>query len=264
MKVSLITVCYNAEAYLQHCIESVLAQDYPDIEYLIIDGASKDGTLDIIKQYESSIAYWESEPDEGLYHAMNKALAKVSGEVVGILNADDFYPRTTVISEVVAALRETGVDTLFGDLLYVKSEETDTVVRFYPGKDFEPHKFARGNMPPHPTFFVKRFLYEQYGSFDTQYKICADFDLMVRFLVKAKASFTYLPKVLVHMRAGGVSTRGLKSTLTINQEMLVACRKYGLNTHLLRIYSKYFTKIFQLVLRPKGKEAAEKTTPLEV
>ncbi|RMG24154.1 MAG: glycosyltransferase [Bacteroidetes bacterium] len=252
MKVSIITVCYNSAAYIQDCINSVLEQDYPHIEYLIVDGGSEDGTVDLIRSYEQGIARWVSEPDEGIYDAMNKGIGMARGEIVGMLNADDIYAHSGVISRVVEAFRQQQVDTVFGDLVYFPHGQPQKVTRFFPGRGFHPRKLRQGIMPPHPTFFVRRQLYEQYGLFDTSYRICADFDLMVRLFHTHGVSYHYLPETLVKMRTGGASTRGLKSTRIINREMLQACRKHGISTNLLRIYSKYTTKIFQLIQQPAG------------
>lgn len=249
MKVSIITVCYNAADFIRDAIESVLNQDYPDIEYIVIDGASTDGTVEIIQGYGDNIAHFLSESDDGLYYAMNKGVSLASGEIVGILNADDLYAHQGVISRVVQEFREKNVDSTFADLVYVKADDLDQVVRFYPGRDFHPGLFAKGLMPPHPTYFVRNKLYQQHGDFDTRYSICADFDLMVRFFYVHKASYSYIPELIVKMRVGGNSAWG-KNTLTINQEMLASCRSHGISTSLPRIYSKYVKKIFQLVTKP--------------
>lgn len=251
MKVSLITVSYNAANTIRHTIESVVTQDYHDIEYIVVDGASKDGTQEIVAAYGKNISHFVSEPDKGLYDAMNKGLALATGELIGILNADDFYSNDQVISKVITEIQASESDALFADLVYVNDDDLDKVVRFYPGKGFTPGKMLSGNMPPHPTFFVKKSFYDQYGGFDTSYQICADFDVMVRYFHKAQGSYTYLPEVIVRMRTGGSSTQGLSSTLTINKEMLKACRKYGLKTSLPRIYSKYPKKVLQLLMKPK-------------
>lgn len=250
MKVSLITVAYNAETYIESCIRSVLSQDYPSIEYIVIDGASTDRTLLLVEGFGEQISVLVSEPDKGIYDAMNKGLALATGDIVGILNADDFYPHAGVLSRVVREFQEKGVDTVFGDLVYVREDKPEEVVRFFPGKGFHPQQMRKGLMPPHPTFFVRRELYEQHGYFDDSYTICADFELMVRLFHQHSVSYSYIPETLTHMRAGGVSTRGIRSTLTINQEMLRACNTHGVSTSLLRIYSKYMTKVFQLVRKP--------------
>ncbi|MDP5171928.1 MAG: glycosyltransferase [Bacteroidia bacterium] len=251
MKISIITVTYQAASTLRDAIESVLGQDYPEVEYLIIDGGSTDGTQALVKSYGDRVHTFVSEPDKGLYDAMNKGIALATGDIIGMLNADDFYAHPNILSKVVEAMKTTSSEALFGDLVYVREPELDKVVRYYPGKGFHPDKMLSGNMPPHPTFFLRKTFYDEYGGFDTSYKICADFDVMVRFFHQAKGSYVYLPEVMVNMRTGGSSTRGLSSTFTINREMLRACRKYGLSTSLPRIYSKYFGKVFQLIRKPK-------------
>jgi glycosyltransferase involved in cell wall biosynthesis len=250
MKVSLITVCYNAAPLIRSCIDSVLAQDHPDIEYIIVDGNSSDGTQDIVKSYGGRIAKFISEKDKGLYDAMNKGIGMATGEVVGIINADDFYASPGVISRVAREFTDKQADAVFGDIVYVREGDLEKVIRYFPGKGNWPADFTRGLMPPHPSFFVRRRLYEQIGVFDTSYKICADFDLMVRFLYKGAAPFSYVPETFLRMRAGGSSTQGLRSTLTINQEMLRSLRSHGVRSNLLKIYAKYFSKVFQLIARP--------------
>lgn len=250
MKVSLITVVYNGEAFIESAIQSVLAQDYPDIEYIIVDGASKDGTMTIVEKYRDRIATVISEPDKGIYDAMNKGVRAATGDVIGILNADDFYAANDVISDVVKLMKEKQVDTIFGDLVYVQPENLEKVVRFYSAKNFKIKDFEKGDMPPHPTFFVKRALYDQFGLFKTDYKIAADFEIMVRMLYKGGASWAYLHKVMTKMRVGGVSTAGLKSKVDLNREIKRACDENGLKTSMAKIYSKYFSKVMQLVKRP--------------
>ena len=250
MKLSLITVTYNAAQHLRTCIDSVLAQGYPDLEYIIVDGGSTDGTQDIVRSYGEAIDVFISEPDEGLYDAMNKGIARASGEIVGLLNADDFYAADDVLHKVMPHFADPEVDSVFGDLVYVEEEDHDRVVRYFPGRGFHHHQMRRGLMPPHPTFFARRKLYEQYGHFDTHFSICADFDLMVRWFHHHDVSYDHIPEVLVKMRTGGSSTSGLRSTTRINREMLFSLKKNGIPSNLPLIYSKYFTKIFQLLKRP--------------
>ncbi|MFN0201518.1 MAG: glycosyltransferase family 2 protein [Bacteroidia bacterium] len=250
MKISIITVCYNSEKWIKTCMDSILHQDYQDIEYILIDGNSKDKTVDIIKSYQDSRIKWISEPDKGLYDAMNKGVKMATGEVVGILNSDDFYAHNQVISKVMAAFEKNPTDTLFADLVFVTEENLDKVVRFFPGKGFSVEKMPMGIMPPHPTFFVKRHCYEKYGYFDTNYRIAADFDIILRMLYKNKCTYQYLPEVIVKMRTGGASTQGIKSTIRINKEQYAVCQKNGVKTSMLKLYSKYFSKIWQLVRRP--------------
>jgi glycosyltransferase involved in cell wall biosynthesis len=251
MKVSIITVVYNGAATIASAVDSVCGQDYADIEYIVIDGGSKDATVDILKSYGDKIAVLVSEPDKGIYDAMNKGLARATGDIIGILNADDFYTDSRVISAVVQAMQASGAETLIGDLVFVQPERLDQIVRFYSSAGFSLKKFERGDMPPHPTFFAKRSAYDRLGNFDTQYRITADFDLMLRFLYIHKLSFVYLPQVMVTMRTGGLTNQGLKSKMRLNREILHSMRKNGLKASTLRVYSKYLTKIFQLLRRPK-------------
>lgn len=251
MKVSLITVVYNGEAFIESAIQSVLAQDYPNIEYIIIDGASKDRTLEIVEKYRDQISVIVSEKDKGIYDAMNKGVSRATGDIIGILNADDFYAESDVISTVVRTFQEQQVDTVFGDLVYVNPDNLEKVVRYYCPKSFKIKDFEKGDMPPHPTFYVKRELYDQFGHFRTDYKICADFEIMVRMLYKGNATWSYIPKVMVKMRTGGVSTDGFKSKIALNKEIKRACDENGIQTSMTKIYSKYFKKVLQLVKRPE-------------
>jgi glycosyltransferase involved in cell wall biosynthesis len=259
MKISIVTVVYNGAATIATAVESVIGQDYPDVEYIVIDGGSKDETVAILKSYGDKIAVLVSERDKGIYDAMNKGLARATGDVIGILNADDFYTDATVLSAVARQLEESGADTLIGDLIFVRPDHLDHVLRFYSARDFTLRKFERGDMPPHPTFFVRREVYARLGNFDTQYRMCADFDLMLRFLYIGRVSYTYLPKVMVTMRTGGITNQGLRSKIRLNREILHAMRKNGLPASALRVYSKYITKVFQLVRRPKSLPRPDKT-----
>jgi glycosyltransferase involved in cell wall biosynthesis len=251
MKVSIVTVVYNGESTIASALESIKAQDHHDIEYIVIDGASKDRTVEIVKSYGDLVTTLISEPDKGLYDAMNKGIANATGDIVGILNSDDLYASNDVISSVVAQLESSKADSLIGDLVYVKPDQIDKVVRFYSSKNFKLQRFEVGDMPPHPTFFARRELYEKHGNFNTHYRVVADFDLMLRFLYKEKASYVYLPKTMVKMRTGGLSDSGLKSKMRLNREILHSLRSHGMKASMLKIYSKYFQKIWQLVRRPE-------------
>jgi glycosyltransferase involved in cell wall biosynthesis len=251
VKVSIITVVLNNESYIEKCIKSVLSQDYDDIEYIVIDGGSIDGTVDHIRKYEKFISKWISGPDSGIYEAMNKGIKAATGEVVGILNSDDFYPETDVIDQVIHEFDSKGVDSVFADLVYVKRDSPDEIVRYYRSLNFHPKRFAFGWMPAHPTFFVRRDCYERYGLFKTDYKIAADYELLVRFLSKHEISFSYIPRVIINMRTGGVSTKNIKSNWILNNEIIRACRENGIKTNILKVYSKYLVKGFQLLHRPQ-------------
>lgn len=250
MKISIITVCFNSEATIRDTIESVLAQDYADLEYIIIDGASTDGTLKIIDEYRDRIATVVSEPDNGIYDAMNKGIAKATGDVVGILNSDDFYVDSSVLAKVAVELEQKKVDSVFADLVVVDQVRIDKIVRYYRANHFTPARFAYGWMPPHPTFFVKRSCYEKFGTYRTDYQIAADYELLVRFLVVSVVSYSYLPQVLIKMRTGGVSSRNLKSNWILNKEIVRACRENGISTNLCKVLCKYPRKILEMISRP--------------
>ena len=246
MKISLLTVSYNSAATLRDTIESIRKQDYPAIEYIVVDGNSKDGTVDIIKEHSTFITHWVSEPDNGIYDAMNKALQLATGDVVGILNSDDFYSSEQIISQVADAFNDPQIDAVFGDLVFVDPTNLDKVVRKYSSAKWNPSKFAFGFMPAHPTFFVRRKYYEQFGLFRTDYKIAADYELLIRFLYVHKLTYQYLPLTMVKMRRGGVSSRNFMSNIVLNNEIIRACRENGISTNVFKVYPKYFTKLFEL------------------
>jgi glycosyltransferase involved in cell wall biosynthesis len=246
MKVSLLTVSYNSSVTIRDTINSVLSQDYKDIEYIIVDGASKDNTVEIIKSFGIKVDKWISEPDKGIYDAMNKAIKMATGEVVGILNSDDFYSTTNIISQVTEVFKDPTIDAVFGDLVFVDPNNLKKVVRKYSSAEWYPNKFAKGFMPAHPTFFVRRRYYEQIGLFKTDYKIAADYELLIRFLYVHKLKYKYLPLNMVTMRKGGVSSNGIMSNIILNDEIIRGCRENGIQTNVFKVYPKYFTKLFEL------------------
>jgi glycosyltransferase involved in cell wall biosynthesis len=245
LKVSLITVTYNSALTLADTINSVRDQDYGNIEYIIIDGSSNDGTVKIIKDNLDVVTRWISETDSGLYDAMNKGIKMATGDIVGIINSDDFYHRKDAISKIVEGFSQQEIQCVFADVRFVKSNNLDKTIRYYSSKKFNLGAFSWGFMPAHPTFFTYRGNFEKFGFYRTDFKIAADFELLVRFLYKNKLTFKYLPVDLMKMRLGGLSTASLKSTWVINQEDLRACRENGLSTNYLRLYSRYFRKIFE-------------------
>lgn len=249
LTISIITVVRNSAATIRECVESVLNQNYP-IEYLIVDGGSTDGTLDIINEYASKIKRIISEPDNGIYDAINKGIGIASGDIIGIIHSDDFYENNEVIPAVINEFELKKVDSVFADLVYVKRIDPKKIIRYYNSSSFNPDKFAYGWMPAHPTFFVRRKFYEKYGLFKTDYTIAADFELLVRFLGKNKLSYSYLPKVIIRMRNGGISTSSFKSNWILNREILRACKENDIETNMIKVFSKYFIKIFQLIQRP--------------
>lgn len=250
MKISIITACFNSEKTIRDTIESVLSQNYSNIEYIIVDGASNDGTMAIIKEYGDRIANVISERDQGIYDAMNKGILAASGEIIGIINSDDFYENNDVISSIAREFETKEVDSIFADLVYINHDQPHKVVRYYNSANFTPSKFAYGWMPAHPTFFTKKNIYEKYGLFKLDYKIASDYELLTRFLAKYKISYSYIPKVIIKMRTGGLSTKNLKSNWIINKEIVRACKENGIETNIVKVYSKYFTKFLQLIKRP--------------
>lgn len=251
MKVTLITATYNSAATIRDTLDCIAAQDYPDIEHLIIDGVSKDATLSIVAEYPH-VARVICEPDKGLYDAMNKGVNVATGEIIGILNSDDFYPHPQVISRVVALMEKTGADALYADLDYVDAENTDTIVRSWKSQPYRQRLFQQGWMPPHPTFFVRRGVYEQFGGFNTQLRFAADYELMLRFLLRHGVSVCYLPEVVTKMRTGGLSNAAWKNRLKANREDREAWRLNGLQPRWYTIAMKPLRKIGQFLPWRRG------------
>ena len=247
IKVSIITVCYNSEKTIESTIQSVMAQDYPYLEYIVVDGASKDGTLEILQKYQEGITTLISEPDKGMYDAMNKGIKSATGQVIGILNSDDFFHDPQVISRVAKAFREEEIEAAIGDIVFVKEGAEEQVLRRYSARKWKPARFAWGYMPPHPSFFVKKTLFGKLGYYKTDYKIAADYELLIRFLLVNKINWMYLPHTTTKMRMGGKSTQGLKSLLTLNKEIARACKENGVYSNFPMIYSKYLFKPFEFL-----------------
>ncbi len=248
MKASIITVCFNAEDTIEDTIGSVLGQTHSDVEYIIIDGESTDGTLKIVEKYKDRIDKIVSEPDEGIFDAMNKGIKMATGEVVGILNADDFYASPRVLKKVVEKFRATKADCLWGDLVYVGPDNTERVIRRWESSPYRGGKFQKGWMPPHPTFFVKKEIYEEYGGFNKKFrKVSADYELMLRFLEKHKIKSAYIPEVLVKMRGGGNSNRSIKQVVIGNWECYKSWGANGLKVSPFFIFLKLGRKINQFI-----------------
>jgi glycosyltransferase involved in cell wall biosynthesis len=250
MKISIITVCYNSGKTIAHTLRSVAVQSFKDVEHIIIDGESTDNTLEIITAAGNHVFKVVSEPDKGIYDAMNKGIRLATGDIVGILNSDDFYANQYVLENIANSFYESTADLLFADLEYVQRHNIDKVVRYYSGASFTPSRLAWGWMPPHPTVFVRREVYERYGLFRTDYRIAADYELMARFLAKYSVKYLYFDEVILRMRTGGISTRNLKSNWILNREIIRACAENNIDTNILKVYSKYFQKIMQLFARP--------------
>jgi len=248
LKVSIITVSFNSAKTIADTIESVLSQDFPDIEYIIVDGQSSDDTVQIIRQYENRISKWISEKDQGMYDAMNKGIAMATGDVIGILNSDDVYMNNHVISDLMTLLEKQKAQVVFADLILVDQNDDNKVLRYYDSGHFHPDKFRYGWMPAHPTVFVRRELYQVVGPFSTTYQIAADYEMLIRMLAIQKAPYAYFPKPVVRMRSGGASTAGISRNWILNQEIVRACKENGIYSNmamlLLKIPAKLWGRIF--------------------
>jgi len=247
MKISIITASFNCAQTIEDCIQGIVDQTYPDIEHIIIDGGSRDRTLEVINKNRDKIAKIVSEPDKGIYDAMNKGIGLATGDIIGIINSDDVVADTSVIETVVKCLSERNADTCYGDLVYVDRENTDKVIRYWKAEDFHRERFRNGWMPPHPAFFVKKEIYDQYGLFNLNFPVAADYELMLRFLYKYNVSTTYIPKVLVKMRTGGKSRPGVINTAKNMLENYRAWKVNGLETNLLTFIMKPLSKATQYI-----------------
>jgi glycosyltransferase len=248
VKISIITATYNCEKTIEDAIKSVSEQDFPNIEHIIIDGASTDKTLEVINQNSDRISILISEPDKGIYDALNKGISKATGDYIGFLHADDIYNSKTVISEIVEILNKENSDSLYADLQYVSKNNTAKIIRYWKSGIFEINKLKNGWMPPHPTFFVKKEIYERFGFFDTNFKISADYDIILRFLGKHKISTSYFPKTIIKMRVGGESNRSFKNIKLKMEEDLKALKKNNIGS-IISLLLKNISKIPQLFSR---------------
>ena len=244
MKISIITVAYNSAETIGDTFESVANQTYNDIEYIVVDGGSTDGTLDLIKKYESHISKWISEPDEGLYDAMNKGVSMATGDVVGLINSDDLFCDKQAIEKVMGVfINKHSLDSVYADLFYVSQNNTNNIVRSW--LTGAQKKFKTGWHPAHPTFYIKNDVYKKYGAFDLSYRLAADFEIMLRFLEKHKISTHYLKEPLVKMRLGGETNKSLKNILNQNKECVRAFKENDLTVNtilypILRLAPKFF------------------------
>jgi glycosyltransferase involved in cell wall biosynthesis len=250
MKISIITITYNSAATVEDTIKSVIAQDYPDLEYIIIDGKSKDNTLAIVDKYRDRISKVVSEKDKGLYDALNKGIRHATGDVVGMLHSDDLYAHPQVISHVAEAFKkDTSVQGVYADLVFVNRNDTNKVMRVWNSGAYEEDAFVKGWMPPHPTFFVRKECYEQFGGFNTELKLSADYELMLRLIHKNKIKLAYLPEVIVKMRMGGVSNVSFFVKLKANLEDKMAWKLNGLKPGMMTIFMKPLRKLKQYFKR---------------
>lgn len=251
MKISIITVTYNSFATIRDTLDSVLAQTYSDIEYIIVDGNSNDNTVARIKEYEPLFhgrMRWISEPDKGLYDAMNKGIKMATGNIVGIINSDDFYHQNDIIEKIANVfIPNKDTQAVFGDVRFVNPENLEKTVRYYSSRKFSIPRFRFGFMPAHPTFFTYRKYFEEFGYYKTDYKIAADYELLIRFLYTNNLNYKYLPIAMMKMRTGGASTASIKSNYILNKEIIRACNEHGIYTNFIMLMFKYFEKVFEFV-----------------
>lgn len=247
MKISIITATYNSSKTIKDTVVSVLNQKYTNIEHIIVDGNSQDNTLEIIQNITNRVTKIISEPDKGIYDAMNKGIDLVTGDIVGILNSDDFYSSDDIISDIIDVFQRTNCDAIYGDLEYIDANDSNKTIRHWKSKAYTKGLFKRGWHPAHPTFFVKKEIYEKYGNFNLKYRIAADYEIMLRFIEKNKIKTIYLPKTMVKMRTGGASNKSLKNIIEANKECYLAWKDNGLSISPFIFLMKPFSKIFQFI-----------------
>ena len=248
MKISIITATFNSGATVRDTIESVLRQSHQDIEYIIKDGGSKDDTLDICREYEPLFKgrmVILSGPDQGIYDAMNQGVEAATGDVIGLLNSDDFYTQDDVLEAVASRFEGTGCDAVYGDIHYVAPDDLKTCVRYYSSAGFRRERMMQGWMPAHPSFYCRREVYHKYGLFDTSFRVAADFEQLLRLIYIHDIRTEYIEKDFVTMRRGGASTSGLKSHFYIMRDHLRAFRKNGIRNNVFRLAPRYFIKLFE-------------------
>lgn len=250
MKISIITITYNSEKTVEDTIKSVVSQDFPNVEYLIIDGLSKDKTLQVVNKYSAYIDKVVSEKDKGLYDALNKGIKHATGEVVGMLHSDDVYANNQVLSKVAQQFAiDPALEAVYADLVFVDRENTDKVLRTWKSGAYKEDAFKQGWMPPHPTFFVKKSVYERLGGFNLDLKLSADYELMLRFIHKEKIKIAYLPEIIVKMRMGGISNTSFFVKLKANMEDKLAWKLNGVKPGWFTTIRKPLKKLSQYFVK---------------
>ena len=252
LKISIITVSFNSAKTIKETIESILIQDYNNIEYIIIDGGSSDETIDIVKSYSEKISYFISEKDNGIYDAMNKGIKAATGDIVGILNSDDFYPNSFVLSNVAKSFKKYNCDAVYGDLVYVKEKDTTQIKRYWQAGNYNTSKIKNGWMLPHPTFFVKKVMYDRHGLYNSALKRAADYEMILKLLYKENISVHYIPMILVKMRMGGASNSTFLNRIRANKEDGLAWTKNQLNKPMFVRIKKPLQKAIQFFKKPKN------------
>ena len=247
MKISIITTTYNSASTIEQTIQSVLNQSYTNIEYIIVDGSSTDGTLSIVERYKAQLSKIISEKDNGIYDAINKGIELATGDIIGILHSDDFYINSTVIEQVANTFNQNQCDGLYANLYYVDKDDTNKIKRKWNSGNYSEGAFLNGWMPPHPTFFVKKEMYTKYGKYNLQFATAADYELMLRFIHKNKIKLAYLNEFIVKMRTGGKSNDTVKSRITANLDDRKAWEINGMKPRFYTLYLKPLRKILQFL-----------------
>ena len=252
MKISIITVTLNNASVIKKCLDSLKSQKYNNVEHIIVDGGSTDKTLSILKSRNKQLSVVLSEPDKGIYDAMNKGIKLATGEIIGFLNSDDFYLNNKVISKVVKEFeKDSFLEACYSDLIYVDQFNISKSIRYVKSSKFQEGLFSKGWCPPHPTFFVRRSVYKKFGNFDLSYRFASDVDLMMRFLEKYKIKSKYIPEVWVKMRMGGITNKNFKNIWLQNKEIIHSFNKNNLSVNLLKfLVLKIISRIVQLFKRP--------------
>lgn len=245
MKVSIITAVYNRVETVMEAVESVRSQQGVDVEHIIIDGGSTDGTLGLLEKSLNDGCSLVSEPDNGIYDALNKGIQHATGDIIGVMHSDDFYANEWVLKEVIEVFSANNTDVVYGDALFVNSKDITRLVRRYSSGYFSVDRIAMGWMPAHTALFVRKSVFEKFGLYKIDYRIAADFEWVARVFKIGKINFNYVPKILVHMRTGGVSTAGWRNTILLNIEVLKACRENDIDTNIFKILFKYPIKILE-------------------
>jgi glycosyltransferase involved in cell wall biosynthesis len=252
MKITIITVAFNAAETIADTLRSVSEQTHEDIEHILIDGASKDATMSVVREQGAHLAKCISEPDQGIYDAMNKGIVLATGDIIGLLNADDFYASSDALKTIASAFSDPNVDACYGDLLYVRKTSPSSIVRYWRSSNYESGLFRKGWCPPHPTFFVRRKIYERYGGFNLNYKIAADTEIMFRLLEVKGVRSVYIPETIIKMRTGGESNKSVRNIILQNNEIVrmlnaASAKKVSVVNFLVR---KFGSRVVQFLTRP--------------
>lgn len=246
MKISVLTAVFNNAGTISDCLASVAAQTHPDVEHIVIDGGSTDGTAELVRTRGPRVSKLVSEPDRGMYDALNKGLGLATGEVIAILNSDDVYADATALAQVADRMSAEGLDSCYGDIVYVRPDDLGKVVRRWKSGDYRRERFRNGWMPPHTACFIRRSVYDRFGAFDISFDIASDYEILLRFFYKHGISAAYIPEVLVKMRTGGRSAGSLRNIIKANAECYRSWGKNGLRANPARLLLKPLSKLLQL------------------